>query len=232
MSPRKAHALKSLFGGEVARKRAEALRAYCLEQGIVCNTGAELLGVSDAQLAHIMQVACGKALAGTAGGQAREQTVFTPRWLLDCLIAAAGPIMLDPCTTADNPVGAAVYCTEQTNGLIQPWHKIPGMFYANPPFADLEAWLDKARKEWVAGATGYMLAPTRTQRTWFAELTAGLPVVHLRPFAFVGSKSSFPAPLCLICYGAPVPSVTRPGRVTKKNPNPSPIEMVTQVTGV
>lgn len=46
-----------------------------------------------------------KALSGMVGGQAREQTVLTPDWLLGAIRAWA-PIGLDPCTTQENPTGA------------------------------------------------------------------------------------------------------------------------------
>lgn len=151
------------------------------------------------------KVAKKRALAGNVGvaPEKREQTVLTPRWFVDQL----GPISLDPCTTAENPLDAQVFCTseDEVHGLVAPWRRVPGLFFANPPYDELEAWLAKARAEWLLGARGYLLGPTRPHREWFGSLVEGLEVANLRPLRFVGHKSGFPAPLCLVCYGVPVP---------------------------
>jgi hypothetical protein len=167
-----------------------------------------------------------RALAGNVGGQARVQTVMTPWWLLDGLIKAAGPIQLDPATEPYNPTRAKMFCTKKTDGRKCKWHKYaPNHFYVNPEFADLEEWMRKSWDEFVAGARGYMLAPFRPQRTWFCELTRGFPVLSLRPFPFVGQKQSFPAPLCLIVYGAPMPELYMPRK------RGEPTNMITRVWG-
>ncbi len=160
-----------------------------------------------------------RALAGNVGvkQEDREQTVFTPMWFVSQLVEemeySGLEYALDPCTTQDNPTGAADFYTEETDGLSKCWKYTDGAFFFNPPFKDLEEWLCKARNEWwLEGARGYGLVPTRPQREWFGELVAGLPVCNLRPLKFVGHKQAFPAPLSLICYGLPVPKLIEPGK--------------------
>lgn len=170
------------------------------------------------------------ALAGNVGGQARVQTVFTPRWLLDGVIAAVGmPIALDPCTTPENPVGARRYISPgpapaagwplghlACDGLAESWAvwSMGCLVYVNPPYDALAAWLEKCVAEATQGARIVALVPWRSQRTWFcsAAKTAAW-VATLAPFPFVGHRSAFPAPLCLIGWGVdPVTSLTLPGK--------------------
>lgn len=198
---RRADALKSLYAGKAASKRVqhvlEVLARY---------------GCTEPPPGLVEELAASKALAGNVGGQAREQTVFTPEWLIAQLRAVEGVIGLDPCTTPANPVQAVVCCTgagPEDDGKVAPWHLAAsvGPFYVNPPYAELRAWLTKARDEHAAGARGWLLGPFRPQRGWFLPLLAGLDVALLRPFAFVGHDSAFPAPLFLAGYGVRIPEL-------------------------
>lgn len=192
-------ALASLYGGKVARQRRE-----------------------------------GKALAGNVGGQEREQTVLTPRWFLDELIRRAGmPIALDPCTTPENPTQAKAHCSNTEmiggmpspfdNGLIMSWHDtakhLGGFVYVNPPYADLQTWLRKCAAEAELGAQIYALVPWRSNRDWFcAHLRSGATATTIAPIAFVGSKSGFPAPLCVLSWNLPAPqSIVRVSARQTKN---------------
>lgn len=150
-----------------------------------------------------------RALSGNVGGQEREQTVLTPRWLIDGLCEAAGEhVRLDPCTTNENPVGATQFFTEHDNGLEHEWtspHR--GVVYCNPPYGDLEAWLCKAAEEYERGANIYLLGPLRPHRAWFCQYLSGIRLAMLSPVKFVGHKTGFPAPLFIACFGLPVPDL-------------------------
>ncbi len=128
------------------------------------------------------------------GGQAREQTVLTPEWLLSAL----GPIEIDPCTTEENPTKARVYYTESSNGLAQSWNT-NGLVYVNPPYGQLQVWMEKCATETKTGTDIVALVPFRPQRQWFCDLRSAV-VITLAPFPFVGHKQAFPAPLCLLWY--------------------------------
>ncbi len=147
---------------------------------------------------------CGgkKALSGMVGGQAREQTVLTPDWLLE----AIGPIFFDPCTTPENPCKAVHFATEADNGLEGNW-PTGEKIYCNPPYGDLKSWITKCEISAFVGCRVYLLAPFRPHRRWFVDRTREWDVVSLAPFAFKGHKQSFPAPLCLVCYNLPVPNL-------------------------
>lgn len=71
----------------------------------------------------------------------------TPGWFLD-LVRQVGPIVLDPCTTARNPTGAATFYAQHAApfgrgaapgwlgacGLAGSWLYRPGLAFANPPY--------------------------------------------------------------------------------------------------
>lgn len=153
-----------------------------------------------------------RALSGNVGGQKREQTVLTPRWLVEQL----NPVYptLDPCTTAENPLGCEFFFTEVDDATDRVWHHGGAVQWAfvNPPYADLEQWMALCVK-WGFDAENWrrtncpsiMLIPFRPQRAWFNDYCRGREVAALAPFPFVGHKQAFPAPLCLVGFGMPLP---------------------------
>jgi hypothetical protein len=74
------------------------------------------------------------------------QTQLTPAYILGPVRADLGGIIgLDPCTTADNPVGADRFYTPADDGLARPWcgQSWAPSIYCNPPYG-------KAREPWAA----------------------------------------------------------------------------------
>ena len=65
-----------------------------------------------------------------------NQSWCTPEWFLD-LVRRVGDIVLDPCTTSDNPTKAAWICTggANDNGLVCSW-EVDGLVYVNPPYGE------------------------------------------------------------------------------------------------
>jgi phage N-6-adenine-methyltransferase len=70
-----------------------------------------------------------------------RQTAISPVYLIAPLIAMLGPIELDPCTIAENPLNAVNFYTAEDDGLKQEWK--PGFIYVNPPYG-------KAREPWIS----------------------------------------------------------------------------------
>lgn len=168
---------------------------------------------------------------GTPGP--REQTVLTPEFLLAPLRTVWGGIVYDPCAAPEGPVWVACdYCKgtgtkkngkpccdaphggwyEQTvnaeiecrlpvDGLAESW--IDASF-CNPEFAKLKQWLfppiePDARVAW--------LVPVRPHRKWWREWARTVMVIYLNPFAFVGHKQSFPAPMCIGYRGPEIEAI-------------------------
>jgi hypothetical protein len=88
----------------------------------------------------------------------------------------------------------------EIDGLTREWVDYA---YCNPPFKNLKPWLAHAERQGEAGRETAMLAPTRGNRSWFRDATRrATSVIDLDPLAFLGHKSTFPAPLCMLYWGA------------------------------
>lgn len=78
----------------------------------------------------------------------------SPEWFLD-LVREVGPIDLDPCTTVDNPTGAARIIVQPPRawplppcGLSSSWERA-GLAFANPPYgAHLSGAVEPGREIW------------------------------------------------------------------------------------
>jgi DNA N-6-adenine-methyltransferase (Dam) len=151
-----------------------------------------------------------------ADSEDHEQEILTPLWILDDVVRPAfkGRIMLDPCaSTGDKPDGNGGLTVRSRNaelniyeplkpgdpsGLDVPW---ADRTFVNPPYNNLKEWLAKLAKELEVGKRIIMLIPVRTNRTWWFEaMSRADDIVCLNPFPFVGSKSAFPAPVCLVGF--------------------------------
>jgi hypothetical protein len=150
----------------------------------------------------------GSALAGNVGGQEREQEVCTPDWIVDVVRRTfGGEIALDPCAPSkpENPLIAVGNYTEADNGLLLPWRD---RSYFNPPYADLQAWLEKAAHEARHGFRIVGLFPHRPHRRWFHPPLRGAEVVSLNyNVKFRGHKNAFPAPLDLVGWNCSIPDL-------------------------
>ena len=153
-----------------------------------------------------------------------EQSVGTPRDLLDAVETRFGRITFDLAADANNCVVApdvphpTVYFTQQKtyfdkadDSLAQDW-PLRGVNWLNPEFADVAPWVAKCRR-WVssgraeAGALVILLVPASVDSNWWMENVAGhARVLSLNPrVKFVGHKQGFPKPLALCAYDARFP---------------------------
>lgn len=141
----------------------------------------------------------------------------TPDNVLE-LVRKVGPIALDPCTTADNPVGAAVFITPDMGrgGLEADWlllsgqdPSLPGsggLIYCNPPYGrEIGSWVRKCSAEAARGAEVVLLVPARTDTAWMQEavhVPDGPTVLWWRGrLKFKGAKDSAPFPSALLYWG-------------------------------
>lgn len=56
------------------------------------------------------------------------------------------------------------------NGLVEPW---TGDVFCNPPYSEIEKWIDKALSERIQGRCGViaLLLPNWTDRAWFQKIS-------------------------------------------------------------
>ncbi len=97
---------------------------------------------------------------------------YTPRHILDAVVAAMGGIDLDPCAEPGKSVPATTHYTEADDGLSQEWH---GRVYMNPPYGrPIASWVGKLTEEYRAGRTteAIALVPGRVETDWFYALDA------------------------------------------------------------
>ncbi len=127
---------------------------------------------------------------------------YTPRHVLDAVVATMGAIDLDPCAEPAKSVPATRHYTEAEDGLGRPW---TGRVYMNPPYGRvIGAWVDKLADEFDAGTVteAIALVPARTDTAWFAHLPWTMT-------AFISGRLSFsdhenPAPFpSAACYLGP-----------------------------
>jgi phage N-6-adenine-methyltransferase len=103
---------------------------------------------------------------------------------------------LDPCTSADNPLGTELFFTKETDGLKQSWagRKV----YVNPPYGarELPPWIDKAIREANRDSSDkeleiVMLLPSATDTRWFKRLNSRAEITFITGrISFIGSTSS------------------------------------------
>lgn len=129
----------------------------------------------------------------------------TPAEVLD-LVRLVGPIVLDPCTTADNPTDACVFNTPDCCGLSTSWACVssPGLVYVNPPYGRaLVGWCAKIHSEAQAGREIIALTPARTDtRWWHAHMSKADAHCFWRGrMTFVGAPAGAPFPSVLSYFG-------------------------------
>ena len=94
---------------------------------------------------------------------------FTPKWFLDKVTEAFGPIDLDPCGHELSAVEARRKIILPECGIASAWSG--RLAYVNPPFSAVVAWMDRAATAWEKGEveTIVMLVPARTDSETFQK---------------------------------------------------------------
>jgi phage N-6-adenine-methyltransferase len=134
----------------------------------------------------------------------------TPDVVLD-LVRRVGPIMLDPCTTVDNPVGAkGWYHLPGLDGLALAWPAFSGSFdgvgliYVNPPYGrSLPAWIKKCAEAASNGAEIIALVPARTDTRWFRQVAWSSDAICFwyGRITFVAAPNAAPFPSAVVYWG-------------------------------
>lgn len=99
---------------------------------------------------------------------------YTPKEVIEAVIAVLGRIDLDPCSNdAESPnVPAAAHFTREDDGLAKEWF---GRVFMSPPYGtQLPRWTSKLLEEYESGRVeeAIALVPSRTDTEWFHSLRA------------------------------------------------------------
>lgn len=132
-----------------------------------------------------------------------EQVVCTPVLFLEAVKKRLRikDFVWDLAASHENKVCDSCY-TEEDDALIQPWNRVQGWNWCNPPFSGLEDWTSKASKESFKGAQTVMLVPASVGSNWWrewAEPYAYQTFLNGR-VTFVGHTSPYPKDLALLLY--------------------------------
>lgn len=98
----------------------------------------------------------------------KNQLWQTPPDLID-KIKQVGPIILDPATCKENPVGALTFYTPEDDGLKLPW-SLQGINFVNPPYKYCKDWVRKMVAERLRGCDIIALIPSRTDTRYWQDL--------------------------------------------------------------
>lgn len=127
---------------------------------------------------------------------------YTPKRVVDAVVAALGAIDLDPCADAGKGIPASAHYTQADDGLSQQWR---GRIYMNPPYGrEIGAWVDKLAEEFEYGnvAEAIALVPARTDTSWWAHLPAAMVCFVTGRLSFSGHENPAPFPSA-VCYLGP-----------------------------
>jgi phage N-6-adenine-methyltransferase len=108
---------------------------------------------------------------------------------------------LDVCAS-DGNAKCERYFTVADNALAQEW---TGVCWMNPPYSEMDRWLQKALDSSATGATVVCLVPSRTDVGWFWDIARQGEIRFLRGrLSFVddaGKTGPAPFPSCLVVFG-------------------------------
>jgi phage N-6-adenine-methyltransferase len=142
-----------------------------------------------------------------------EQSVETPRDLLDAVVRRFGPLAWDLAASRENRK-AAFYFDKERNGLVQDWANLTGNLWCNCEFGDITPWARKAAEELARVQADHarrnrhdwrvlLLTPAAVSTEWFSDYVHGHALVMpLSPrVTFLGHEHAFPKDLSLSIYG-------------------------------
>lgn len=94
------------------------------------------------------------------------QTALTPEYVLAPIREALGGIELDPCTTPENPVGAARWYAPPQDGAALPWDA--DRIFVNPPYGGAkDRWVSRCIEAGAEGRRVILLIPAHTDTRIF-----------------------------------------------------------------
>jgi phage N-6-adenine-methyltransferase len=131
-----------------------------------------------------------------------NQSYATPDDFFAAVVKRFGKPVWDLAASADNTKATGFYSIEQ-DSLRQCWAALPkGWLWCNPPFADIEPWVEQAHGESLDGAKILMLVPAGVGTNWFKNWVFEKAwVLFLSPrLTFKGCDDPYPKDLMLLAF--------------------------------
>ncbi|MBL8649474.1 MAG: helix-turn-helix domain-containing protein [Sphingopyxis sp.] len=98
---------------------------------------------------------------------------FTPPHIIEKIVAAFGPISVDPCGDERAFVSSDRTITEEENGLTSKWYG--NLAFVNPPYSDLTTWINRCVDAQRDGEVQTVIGmfPARTETAVFRDRIFG-----------------------------------------------------------
>jgi phage N-6-adenine-methyltransferase len=125
----------------------------------------------------------------------------TPDKLFDFLNQKCGGFDIDVCANARNKK-VPKYFYKAQNGLNQEWK---GVCWCNPPYSNIEPWVDKAIMETRSGSRTviYMLIPANTDTSYFKKVFENAcEIIFIKGRLTFKGEQNYPArfPSCVVIF--------------------------------
>lgn len=130
-----------------------------------------------------------------------KQDYGTPDDLFQAITKRFGYFDWDLAATAENSK-CVNFITPETNSLTQPWYKLMGNLWLNPPYGNIEPWARHCSLMSANGARVFMLVPASVGSDWYRDYVEPCAyVLALSPrITFVGCDDPYPKDCILACY--------------------------------
>lgn len=131
-----------------------------------------------------------------------RQDWATPPELIAACEKRFGAIAFDLAAEPHNTKAERFY-TESDNSLVQPWHKLGGVLWLNPPFSNIAPWAKKCAEESQMGAKILFLVPASVGAKWFRDHVFYKSLVYLLGdrITFVGAEYAYPKDCIIAAFG-------------------------------
>lgn len=95
-----------------------------------------------------------------------KQDVETPQEFIAAVEAKFGKLRVDLAATEAN-TKAPTYISPEQDSLLVRWHRLSGLCWLNPPYANIAPWAQKCAVESTKGAEILFLVPASVGSNWF-----------------------------------------------------------------
>jgi len=141
---------------------------------------------------------------------ASKQDYETPWELVRAVERRWGPITVDLAADATN-AKAPLWIDEATDSFTIEWHKLGGLLWLNPPFANIAPWASKCACEMGLGARIAFLVPAAVGSRWFIDSVYPRALVcPLCPRVSFDGKNPYPKDVMLCLFDSDVIPTLRP----------------------
>lgn len=131
-----------------------------------------------------------------------KQDYCTPPDVLRSVRRKLGIEQFDIDLAASNDLVCPRFYNEEQNSLIQHWRVGTGWNWLNPPYANIEPWVQKAWQESFLGAKTAVLVPASVGSNWWGTYVHNNAHVLLMNgrVKFVGAKDLYPKDTVVLLY--------------------------------